>query len=168
MTIQEAVGVLRPQGSSAGDLKAAYRNQCKLYHPDINPDGTELMKVINLANSILIENIGRWTVEMCADSSVGTGITEAIQEIFRKIKNLSGITAEVCGTWLWVGGNTYPCRSVLKQAGLRWAKKKTAWYWSPPESATQNRKPYSMEKIRNKYGSVGLRQETAAAISVAR
>jgi len=42
-----------PSNASNEDIKKAYRRLSKLYHPDINPRGTEQFKNINEANSIL-------------------------------------------------------------------------------------------------------------------
>ena len=43
---------IKPNASAEG-IKKAYRRLSKLYHPDINPRGTEQFKNINEANSIL-------------------------------------------------------------------------------------------------------------------
>jgi hypothetical protein len=50
-------------------------------------------------------------------------------EIIDKISDLD-ISIEKCSHWLWVTGNTYPCRQRLREAGFRYSYKKRAWYWS--------------------------------------
>lgn len=34
------------------------------------------------------------------------------------------INIEICGSWIWVSGNTYGCKTELKQNGFHWASKK--------------------------------------------
>lgn len=162
MTTTEALNVLKPSGNTQGSLKSAYRQACKRYHPDVNPNGLELMKVINAAYAYLRKNMGTWD---CNQQTSDISITEKMQAIFDKIKHLAEIQAEVCGSWLWVSGNTYPHKGVLKQAGLFWAKKKQQWYWRPAEYAKRGKKVFSMDQIRLTYGSVELRQEPVRAIA---
>ena len=53
-------------------------------------------------------------------------------EIIDKISDLD-ISIEKCSHWLWVTGNTYPCRQLLREVGFRYSYKKHAWYWSLSE-----------------------------------
>ena len=55
MTREQALNVLRPQGNSLDDLKIAYRQACKKYHPDINKasDAHDRFKEINEAAAVL-------------------------------------------------------------------------------------------------------------------
>ena len=67
MTLQEAIKVIKPGGNSAEDLTAAYRILAKKYHPDINPDGLELMKCVNAAVAMLREHINKWSIKSFVD-----------------------------------------------------------------------------------------------------
>ena len=90
-----------------------------------------------------------------------------MQAIFDKIKFFENIKAEVCGTWLWVSGDTWGYRKKLKAAEMYWARKKQAWYWRPPAAKCKkhNKKIFSMAEIRNKFGSIKLKQEKVVALS---
>jgi len=39
-----------------------------------------------------------------------------------------GCTVTWSKTCLWIGGNTYPIRQSLKNAGWKWSAKKKQWY----------------------------------------
>jgi hypothetical protein len=75
------------------------------------------------------------------------------QETLETISQLN-LTIEVCGTWVWVSGDTKPHREALKKSGFRWASKKAQWYFRPEDSkARRHNGSWSMDKIRSKYGS---------------
>lgn len=84
-----------------------------------------------------------------------------IQEIMDKIvelKQIDGITIDLMGSWLWVGGDTKPNRDALKAAGCRWAPKKGLWYWHTIKDTThyKRRKTYTIEEIESKYGKQAI------------
>lgn len=84
--------------------------------------------------------------------------------IFAALLQIDGITLEICGSWLWIHGNTYPAREILKQHNARWAPKKKLWYWRPPEAASRNHKPWDMDRIRTTYGSEQVKSDKRATV----
>jgi len=72
-----------------------------------------------------------------------------------KVKTLVklGLDLEMCGSWLWVGGNTIDHKEQLKELGLRYSPNKKMWYYRPKWSRSANSTPVDMEFIRKKYGS---------------
>lgn len=162
MDIKQALNVLRPNGNTLDDLKSAYRAACKKYHPDINPNGLELMKVINTAYSFLKKNVNKWSHTQQTND---IGIDDILQGIFDKIKHFSEIKSEVCGSWLWVSGQTWRYKKQLKEFGFRWAPKKTQWYWRPEGYRKRSRRVFSMSEIRKTFGSVELDQDLQSALA---
>lgn len=63
--------------------------------------------------------------------------TEAPEE-FRAVVDallmLGGIEVELCGSWLWIGGDTYPHRKALKAAGCLWSCTKNAGTGGTPRT----------------------------------
>lgn len=141
------------------ELKQRYRELAKRFHPDLNPDaGDEAMQRINAQYDELAATMARTTTQgkqaTSKEERDARDIAQAYREIIVKIIGLAGLKIELCGTWLWVSGNTYAHRTVLKAAGLSWSAKKTMWYWRPPEEAQHyNRRSHSIDYIRTKYGS---------------
>ena len=161
MELQQALNILKPNGNDPDSLKKAYRQACLKYHPDHNPNGLEMMKLINCAYDFLKKHLHKWNFN---DVNNDTPIDEVLQELFDKIKHFVNIKAEVCGTWLWLSGETWRYKKQLKEYGFKWASKKRQWYWSPPGYRKRTKKVFSMDEIRSKYGSVELEPELRSAI----
>jgi curved DNA-binding protein CbpA len=79
-----------------------------------------------------------------------------IMEMLKKAMRVKNIIIEICGSWLWISGNTFPVHEVLRSFGMRYSKKKKAWYFSPYMSKKRKAGRYSMKKIRNTFGSTIL------------
>ena len=87
--------------------------------------------------------------------------TELKQNIVNAIETLEeveGISLEVCGSWLWVDGDTKPVKDLIKSVGGRWATKKKKWYVRPEGAKWFHRKEQDMEHIREGYGSVMVKE----------
>ena len=142
--ILNLVGVYTPM-----DVKLAYRKACSAYHPDRNPAGLEMMKLVNQAYDTLRDCSG--TVqekEECDISSYGEDIFNALSKIITL-----GFEIEICGAWVWLHGDTKPHKELLKEAGFRWAPKKKLWYFRPADYKSNGRGKYSMDEIRSAHGS---------------
>ncbi len=164
MTRAQALNVLKPDGNTLEAVKSAYRKAAFKYHPDHNPNGLEMMKLINEAFEMLKKTVGQWSFENTPEYEGGS-IDEVLMEIFEQIKHFPGLQAEVCGSWLWVRGATYDYKKELKAMGMRFAGKKKAWYWRPEDYQKFSKKPWSMDKIREKYGSVDLDSEELCGVA---
>jgi len=90
--------------------------------------------------------------------------------IINELLKLDGITIEIVGSYIWVGGNTYPHKKAIKgidcgeEMKALWARKKKMWYFKPANYKPRYRKEYDMESIREIYGSqkVGGRKQIAS------
>lgn len=79
---------------------------------------------------------------------------EDFRKLIGALLEMEGVTVEVCGTWLWVTGNTKANKEALKAVGFRWAAKKKAWYKAPEGTPRRRtKKGWDMAKIRDVYGS---------------
>lgn len=157
MTRKEALEILKPEGTSLESLKAAFRKMAFIHHPD-KGGSLDMMKLINLAYEYLLEN------SYCQDEvnmASGKSILDEILEVWNKISSLPGISGECVGTWLWVSGNTFPVKEILKTVGLKYSNNKKSWYWHRSDEWTPRRKTrLSMADIRNRYGSKILEAST--------
>lgn len=74
--------------------------------------------------------------------------------IINSLLRLEGISLELCGTWLWISGNTKPHKDTLKKIGCKWSPKKGMWYWRPEEYARRGpKRNYTIDEIRLMHGS---------------
>ena len=145
MNINEALTILNLSGDiTPSDTKLAYRRACAQFHPDRNPAGLEMMKIINAAYDVLRDYTG--SSEQTAENHFADELSDAINAVV----NLDGVIVEVCGTWIWLSGETYQHRAIIKDAGYKFASKKKMWYFGE-HSAGRGAAP--IEQIRTTYGS---------------
>lgn len=149
---------------SIEELKKKYRKLAQANHPDNggNPDtmksiNTEYEKAFNRLKDI-------HNKEAKADTTGKTRTmnetAEEYMEIIQKIISFAGIVIELCGSWVWVSGNTFEYKDKLKAAGFHWAAKKKMWYWRSEADAVRSRGKMTMDEIRNKYGSEAIETKT--------
>ena len=144
------------------ELRKVYRRLAVQYHPDLGGD-TETMKQINAEYDKTFEALKhRHNAQAAATGShVIHEAPEKFRQVIEKIITIPGIEIELCGSWVWVSGDTRSCKDQLKAAGCFWASKKKMWYWRAPEDAVRTRSHKSMDEIRMKYGSEVIATRTA-------
>ena len=143
------------------ELKKAYKAAAMKYHPDMGGD-TATMQAINAEYEARFEVLKRSQNEQAAEDA--TGQTKATTEsagdfiaIVSALLKLDGLEIELCGRWLWIGGETRKHKDALKAAGCRWSSQKKLWSWHNAEDGSHwHRGSKSMAQIRSKYGSTSF------------
>jgi hypothetical protein len=76
------------------------------------------------------------------------------------------LNIEICGSWIWVSGNTYTYKEQLKESGYHYSRSKKMWYFAsePIDEKRKYRHSQSQDKIRFKYGSEKVETRSAAYI----
>ena len=151
---KDALNILGLNGNASfADIKLAYRKACSHYHPDRNPAGLEMMKLINAAWSALSDYVEGSVKDEPEAMNLGEEMNAALNAIIHL-----GLTIEICGSWIWVSGDTREHKELLKASGYRWAPKKLMWHWRPADSKRSwGRGQYCMDEIRGKHGSVNVK-----------
>lgn len=135
------------------ELKAQYRRLAMQYHPD-RGGSTEIMQQINSEYERLHETLKTQHNAEADEYHQTTETAAEFIEIINALIKLSGLVVELCGSWLWIGGETKAHKDELKTLGCRWSQKKGLWYWRHEEDGHRWYKgKKSMEEIRSKYGS---------------
>lgn len=143
-------------------IKAAYKVAAKTFHPDVNPAGSEMMVMVNLANETLMKESLPFDLKFANSTNYGQAISDALNSII----NCQGIDIEVCGSWVWVSGDTKPYRQIFKDNGFKWSGPKKKWYYRPNYAKRRFKgKLASMDEIRNKYGSESVKTKTTRQIA---
>lgn len=153
MNKNDALNILGVEGEYTPDLiKQAYRKACSKYHPDRNPGGLEMMKMVNEAYNALKDETGSAQQNNDDLSSYG-------EDVFNALNAVSGLglDVEICGSWVWLHGDTKPHKDIIKEAGFRWASKKKLWYYRPDDYKSRGRGKFSMDEIRERHGSEKVR-----------
>ena len=149
------------------EAKALYRRLAMQYHPD-RGGCTETMQAINAEYHDRLKNFdGRAFTgsdgkahKYYYQQEREQAIIDKISEIFKL--NMSNVTIELVGVWLWVYGETKPYRSELKELGFKWHSKRIKWYFHTP---TKYRRKYSgtgFDRMRAWYGAEELTQQEQA------
>ena len=149
------------------ELKKAYKAAAMKNHPDMGGD-TATIQAINAEYEARFEVLKRSQNEQAAADT--TGRTHATTEsagdfiaIISALLKLDGITVELCGRWLWIGGETMKNKEALKAAGCRWSSTKKLWSWHFAEDGSRWHKgTKTMSQIRSKYGSTTFTRGAAA------
>jgi len=153
--------------STLEELRKQYKNLLKLHHPD-NGGTKEASQQINneynqLFNILKAGYVHTAGTESRIDFTAETD--EALREALQKTIHLQGIEIEICGSWIWVSGNTYPVKAEIKATGYKWSKNKSMWYFHNGEYHRGGRKTYSMDNICMKYGSTAVSGKPEAALA---
>lgn len=138
------------------ELRKEYKRLVKENHPD-NGGSEEAIKVINVEYEISFHILEK--TDTASSNKFNIREDEMLRAIINAIVNLN-IEIEICGSWIWVSGNTYSCKDELKSNGFHWASKKKMWYWHDPQEQTRSNGKTSMNDIREKYGSQVVRTAT--------
>jgi len=138
-------------------LKAEYKRLAKLHHPDMPGGDLETMKQVNAQYDEAVKHIkanpGHADYKKAQKESPAQW-----REAVNAVMKVPGITIELCGSWIWVTGNTYAHKAVFKEAGFQWAHAKKAWYWHAPEDISNNRRKMTLDEIRAYHGSTLIAQ----------
>jgi hypothetical protein len=162
MNHKDALSILDlPISATLEMIKMCYRRACSMFHPDRNPAGLEMMKLVNAAYESLQNYVsqpedGR---DYMKEQNYGDDINDALNAII----NL-GLHIEVCGSWLWVSGDTRTHKETLKAAGFKWAPKKAMWHFRPDDYKSFSRGKYSMDEIRAIHGSQVIKAKSYTQI----
>lgn len=165
MKLQDALQVFGLSGDITPEqVNKQYRALCAKYHPDRNPAGLQMMQAVNAARDALNEAFKKgWNVSAGESNNADYG--DELNDAINAAASLDGIEIEVCGSWVWITGNTKDHKETLKAAGYKWARKKVAWYFRPANSISRGRGKFSMDEVREMHGSESVKRKKRAAIA---
>ena len=146
----EALQILGLTGDvTKKDIKLAYKRKAKEFHPDRNPVGANIMKMINVAYE-LVKNEERVFIEEDVEISA---YPEKMSKALNAIIDLN-LDIEVCGCWVWVSGDTKTHKNALKSAGFLWAPKKKMWYFRLGKAKRWYKHgEWTIDEIRSKHNT---------------
>ena len=111
------------------DLKKQYKRLAMKHHPD-RGGSTEAMQQINAEYETLFSRLK--DIHKTAEGETYTAKTASTEtaaefmDIIEKLIHMDGIIIEVCGSWVWVTGNTREHKEELKALSFRWSSNKSA------------------------------------------
>ena len=135
------------------ELKAEYRRLAKINHPDLG-GSTEEMQRINAEYEKKFAELQKLHNATHDEKHQNTEAPNEFINIINELLKLGGLEVELCGCWLWIGGNTKEHKEKLKAIGCQWCSKKKLWSWHHAEDGrSYYRGKRTIDEIRSKYGS---------------
>lgn len=152
------------------DLKKQYHRLAMKHHPDVG--GTEqAMKEINAEYEKLFSSLKdthkNAEGEFYQSRTATTETAAEFMDIIEKLIHMDGIEIELCGSWVWVTGNTRPHKDELNALAFRWSSSKAAWYFHRDGYKKRSKKSLTLDEIRGYYGSEKIEKKQGANIAVA-
>ena len=148
-------GYFDPLPETQEQLKKMYRKLAMQYHPDCGGE-EEAMKQINAEYEILFGQVGNIFINAKGENYTKDNTGELPEDFIKIINELikfHGVVIEICGSFIWLSGDTKPYKEQIKALGFKWSSNKVMWYLAPAWYKRRSRKKYSMEEIRDMYGS---------------
>ena len=138
------------------DLKKQYKKLAIKHHPDMGGSTVD-MQQINAEYEKLFAKLK--DVHQTKDGEFYTSRTATTEtasefmDVIERLIHMDGIQIEVCGSWLWVTGDTKPHKDELKKLSFRWSSNKSAWYFHRDGYKKRSNRSLSLDEIRGYYGS---------------
>jgi hypothetical protein len=139
-------------------LKSIYHAAAIEYHPDLHPglDHMIMGRINNVYDSMTktLARTNDWN-EPATETQYAKAVkvAEEYKAIIIQLLKMEGLIIEICGSWLWVSGETQRHKAALAKIGLKWSSNKSMWYWRPPEYKSYNRKQWDIARIRSTFGA---------------
>lgn len=151
---------------TAEDVKATFKDLAKKLHPDCGGNAEEFKAMMQEYEKAFetFKNVHTNSKGETYEKAT-TETAKEYADIIFSIIHLDGITIEVIGSWVWVTGDTYQYRDILKAAGFTWSKSKKAWYNAGEKLEGKRRGHYSMKQLRDRFGSETIEQEKQERIA---
>ena len=138
------------------DLKKQYKKLAFQHHPDLGGK-TEDMQEINAEYERLFAALKdthkNAEGKFYTSREASTEVPDEFMDIIEQLIHMDGVEIEVCGSWVWVTGNTKGYKTELKALSFRWSRNKSAWYFHRDGYRKRSKKSLTLDQIRGLYGS---------------
>lgn len=135
------------------ELRSIYRKLAMEHHPD-RGGSTRDMQEINAE----YEYLSKYLIDNNTTFSEGRKhyehyVSEEIRTKLNEVIFMEEVTIEVIGSWIWITGNTRPLKEDLKAKGFKFSPNKIAWYWYYGDYHKFSNRRFSLDDIREMWGS---------------
>lgn len=148
------------------DVKQIYKKLARDLHPDCNPDKDTTAEFQQMQQQYNEAFKRLKNIHINKDGEQYEKETDETPEQYAGIINallrMTGLMIELCGSWLWVSGNTKQYHEEIKALGFKWSKNKGSWYFHFEPYRKHSKKTCSMDEIRNMYGSQRFSEKTTS------
>lgn len=151
------------------DVKNIFKNLAKKLHPD-NGGNPEEFKNMMTEYKIMfdrLKNIHQSKEGETYEKKTTTETPEQFAAAINAVINFDDIEIELVGAWVWLNGNTYPYRDIIKEAGYFWSSKHKKWYYNGDQFKSKKHSKKKFEEIEDIYGAEILKKAKMPRIATA-
>ena len=148
------------------ELKQEYKRLAMIHHPDKGGSTAAMQEINNSYEEAfkILKDIHR-SKEGDLYNKATQDNSKTYPDIINKIIFYEGCTIEICGSWVWVSGETKRYKEQLKELKFKWSSNKSAWYFHTDAYRKYTNKPMSKQDIRYMFGSEEVETQTRQKIS---
>ena len=134
------------------EAKKLYLSLAKIHHPDKGGDTAIFQEILNQFEAF------KPTSEKYKGEQEQWNAAE-YSAIVEELIKIPVIEVEICGSWIWISGDTKPYKDLIKAIPTGdsykrgFSGQKSQWYFSPTGYKKLSKKTIPMDQIRSFYGS---------------
>ncbi len=151
------------------ELKTQYKQLAIKHHPDKGGKTSDMQEINNEYDTLFeqVKNTHKaYSGNIYTTDAEATETPDEFKHIIDTLIKFDGLHIEICGSWVWVTGCTIDYRNELKALKFRWSKSKVAWYYHNDGYKKSTGKTYTLDEIRDLYGSKEINAEPQLKLAI--
>lgn len=150
------------------DVKKTFKELVKRLHPDNGGNQEDFKNMMNEYQTAF-NNLKDIHVSSTGETyrKQTTETPEEFASAVDAVINIDGIDVILVGSWIWLDGNTYNHKDVIKSAGYLWSSKHKKWYYNGDKTKSRKHGKKTFQEIEIAYGAEIIKKSSRIMIETA-